>query len=91
MSMVKAIAAQELENLKAQVEKLRLENERLLTLAYRDPLTSLRNRRFFSERLEEELCRLDRRNKGGNLSILCIDVNGFHRSPVADVTTSSCT
>jgi len=76
MGMVKAIAAQELGNLKVQIEKLRVENERLLTLAYRDPLTSLRNRRFFSERLDEELCRLDRRNKA-SLSILCIDVNGF--------------
>jgi diguanylate cyclase (GGDEF)-like protein len=45
-------------------------------LAYRDALTGLRNRRFFSERLGEELCRLHRGRKT-SLSVLCIDVNDF--------------
>ena len=36
----------------------------------------MRNRRCFSERLSEELCRL-RRNPSGALSVLAIDLNGF--------------
>jgi diguanylate cyclase (GGDEF)-like protein len=59
----------------AELNRLREENERLAALAYRDPLTGLRNRRCFGERLNEELCRL--RRSPGSLSVICIDVNGF--------------
>jgi diguanylate cyclase (GGDEF)-like protein len=76
MTMVEAVAKQELLKLKTELEKLRRENERLAGLAYRDALTGLRNRRFFSERLGEELCRLHRGRKT-SLSVLCIDVNDF--------------
>jgi diguanylate cyclase (GGDEF)-like protein len=62
--------------LKLELERLRNENERLAALAYRDPLTGLRNRRYFSERLGEELCRV-RRSPAKGLSVICIDVNNF--------------
>lgn len=64
--------------LKQELELLKRENERLAALAYRDPLTGLRNRRCFSERLGEELCRV-RRSRKGCLSVVCIDVNDFKR------------
>lgn len=78
MGMVEVVARQELHKLKTELEKLRRENERLAGLAYRDPLTGLRNRRFFSERLNEELSRLQRGRKA-SLSIICIDVNDFKK------------
>lgn len=62
--------------LKQELDRLKRENERLAALAYRDPLTGLRNRRYFSERLGEELCRLSRSRTRG-LSVICIDVNDF--------------
>ena len=76
MSMVEPVAQQELQELRAELEALRRENERLAGLAYRDALTGLRNRRLFSERLSEELCRLQRGRKAG-LSVICVDVNDF--------------
>lgn len=71
------VGSQQLETLKAELEMLRRENERLSTLAYRDPLTGLRNRRCFVERLAEEMRRNRRRR--APLSIICLDVNGFKR------------
>jgi len=65
----------QLEALRAEVQELRRENERLVTLAYRDPLTGLRNRRFFSERFGEEVCRAHRRHAA--MSVICIDINDF--------------
>ncbi len=67
----------ELIRLRAEIDRLRDENERLSALAYRDALTGLRNRRCFSERLSEELSRLKRNNPEGSLSVICIDVNDF--------------
>lgn len=64
-----------LEKLKAELDELRRENERLVALAYRDPLTGLRNRRCFTERLAEEMCRSHRHRTP--LSVICLDVNGF--------------
>ncbi len=62
--------------MRAEIDRLREENERLAALAYRDPLTGLRNRRCFGERLNEELCRL-KRNPRGSLAVICVDVNSF--------------
>ena len=76
MKMVEHAAQHQFEVLKAEIETLRLENERLTALAYRDALTGLRNRRFFNERLGEELCRMERGRKAG-LSVICVDVNDF--------------
>lgn len=62
--------------MRAEIERLRHENDRLSQLAYRDALTGLRNRRYFGERLSEELCRL-KRNPIGALSVIVVDVNDF--------------
>lgn len=62
--------------MEAELAMLRAENERLSRLAYRDALTGLRNRRYFTERLGEEVCRL-RRRSGAHLSVLTLDVNAF--------------
>lgn len=64
--------------MREEVDRLREENERLTALAYRDALTGLRNRRCFSERLNEELCRL-KRDPTRALSVICLDVNDFKR------------
>jgi diguanylate cyclase (GGDEF)-like protein len=69
-------AERSMTKLKAELQRLKRDNQRLEALAYRDPLTGLRNRRYFSERLREELCRL-RRTRTSALSVLCIDVNDF--------------
>jgi diguanylate cyclase (GGDEF)-like protein len=55
-----------------------VELEAYRTLAYRDPLTGLWNRRYFDERIAEELDRA-RRNPSRRLSIMIIDVNDFKR------------
>jgi two-component system cell cycle response regulator len=65
------------EAMKAELESLRRDNERLAALAYRDPLTGLRNRRFFSERFGEEICRAHRRH--ALMSVICLDINDFKR------------
>jgi diguanylate cyclase (GGDEF)-like protein len=67
--------SRQLAKMSAELEELRRENERLLALTYRDPLTGLRNRRFFSERLSEELCRAHRGRTV--MSVICVDLNGF--------------
>jgi diguanylate cyclase (GGDEF)-like protein len=67
----------QLAKMRAELMELRRENERLAALAYRDSLTGLRNRRFFNERLGEEVCRVHRHR--GVLSVVCIDVNRFKR------------
>lgn len=45
-------------------------------LAYRDPLTGLKNRRAFDEAMTQELARIQRR-PGSGFGILAIDVNDF--------------
>lgn len=75
-STVEFTKRRELIRMRSEIERLREENERLQALAYRDPLTGLRNRRCFGERLNEELCRL-KRNPHGALAVICIDVNSF--------------
>lgn len=77
-STVEFTKRHELIRMRAEIDRLREENERLAALAYRDPLTGLRNRRFFAERLGEELCRLERHPQG-HLSVICVDVNDFKR------------
>jgi diguanylate cyclase (GGDEF)-like protein len=70
----------------ASIDRLRRKNAtlrrtlaRLLAfraMAYRDPLTGLRNRRYFDERLPEEVERAHR-NFGGGPSVIAIDINSF--------------
>ena len=51
--------------------------ERLKTLSITDPLTGLLNRRYFQERLEEELVRAERHRR--SMSLLMLDVDGFKK------------
>jgi diguanylate cyclase (GGDEF)-like protein len=46
-------------------------------MAYRDPLTGLWNRRFFEERLKEEISRSQRAGSSRKFSVLIIDINEF--------------
>jgi diguanylate cyclase (GGDEF)-like protein len=62
----------------AALRRRLVELEAFRTLAYRDPLTGLWNRRYFDERIAEELDRA-RRNPSRRLSIMIIDVNDFKR------------
>lgn len=48
----------------------------LQELAYRDPLTGVYNRRFFDERLHQELDRL-RRSSCGNIALMFLDLDHF--------------
>ena len=51
-------------------------NKLLQELAYRDPLTGVYNRRFFDERLKQELDRL-RRSSYGNIALMFLDLDYF--------------
>ena len=59
-------------------------------MAYRDPLTALWNRRFFEERLNEELSRSQRAGLSRRFSVMVLDLNDFkatndkHGHPVGD-------
>jgi diguanylate cyclase (GGDEF)-like protein len=46
-------------------------------MAYRDPLTALWNRRFFEERLNEELSRSQRAGSSRRFSVMVLDLNDF--------------
>jgi diguanylate cyclase (GGDEF)-like protein len=47
------------------------------TMAYRDALTGLWNRRYFEERLQEEFSRSERAGIGRCFSVVVVDVNDF--------------
>jgi diguanylate cyclase (GGDEF)-like protein len=59
-------------------------------MAYRDPLTGLWNRRYFEERLNEELSRSQRAGMSRRFSVMVLDLNNFkatndrHGHPVGD-------
>jgi len=59
--------------LKREVAKLQV----FRSMAYRDPLTGLWNRRFFEERLREEFSRSRRAGRDRRFSVAVIDINGF--------------
>ena len=74
--------AAEFVRLARQNATLRREVARLAVfraMAYRDPLTGLWNRRFFEERLREELSRSQRAGAGRNFSVMIVDVDDFKR------------
>ncbi len=54
---------------------LRRSEERLKELSFKDEITGLHNRRFFSVRLEEEIARFRRFNHP--LSVVLLDMDGF--------------
>ena len=60
-----------------ELKYLKFENQKLLQLSIVDDLTGLYNRRYFSERLKEEMSRAARYNH--NLARLMIDVDYFKR------------
>ena len=62
---------------RAQRESLRQAHDRLASIAIRDELTDLFNRRHFLERLEEELSRTDREHIP--LHIAVVDLDHFKR------------
>jgi diguanylate cyclase (GGDEF)-like protein len=68
--------AEEFRRLRQENEALRHTVERLEGLAYRDPLTGLRSRRYLDERLQEELAR-QRRSTQAPLSVLLVDLDAF--------------
>lgn len=71
--------AREIEKLRKQNQTLRREVRDLRLLkeaAYRDPVTGLRNRRYFEERLAEEMGRLSR-NPEREGALLLVDVDDF--------------
>jgi diguanylate cyclase (GGDEF)-like protein len=88
------------EDLNAQVLRLSRENSALRrevaklqvfrSMAYRDPLTGLWNRRYFEERLAEEESRSQRAGSSRRFSLLVVDINDFkvindqHGHPVGD-------
>lgn len=71
----------------ARISRLERENARLKrslarlrifrSMAYRDPLTGMWNRRYFEERLKEEFSRAERAGASRSFSVVVIDVNGF--------------
>ncbi|MGM0367770.1 MAG: diguanylate cyclase [Actinomycetota bacterium] len=65
-------AQRELEKKNIELEKL---NKKLEEMAIRDPLTSLYNRRFFYQKIEEEINRARRLNYG--MVVAMADINNF--------------
>jgi diguanylate cyclase (GGDEF)-like protein len=71
---------EKVEKLEAEVARLRAEVDRLSVyrnLAYLDYLTGLRNRRYFEERLTQELSRATR--AGTPCSVVLLDIDDFKR------------
>jgi len=62
----------EVDRLRAEIQELRLFRD----LAYRDPLTGLRNRRYLERRLDEELHRAQRQPEN-QFSLVMIDLDNF--------------
>ena len=71
----------------AQIARLSKENAALKrelarlqvyrSMAYRDPLTGVWNRRYFEERLNEELSRSQRAGSSRRFSVMVLDLNDF--------------
>ena len=81
------------ENAALQQEVVQL--RQLREAAYRDPVTGLRNRRYFEERLNEELGRLARYpDKMGSLLVVDLDdfkqINDTHGHLISLEQTSGC-
>jgi diguanylate cyclase (GGDEF)-like protein len=78
----KTSANRELERLARENAQLRRELARLevyRAMAYRDPLTGLWNRRYFEDRLQEELSRSRRQGPQRPFSLMAIDLDDFKR------------
>jgi diguanylate cyclase (GGDEF)-like protein len=78
----KTNTARDLERLARENAQLRREIARLevyRAMAYRDPLTGLWNRRYFEDRLQEELSRSRRAGPQRRFSLMAIDLDDFKR------------
>jgi diguanylate cyclase (GGDEF)-like protein len=73
LQMIQSFASQAVVVLERNV--LYTQTERLKKLSITDPLTGLLNRRYFQERLEEEIARSERH--GRMLSLMMLDIDGF--------------
>lgn len=62
----------------AELRRMVAELESLRNLAYRDPLTSLWNRRYFEERMDQELSHA-RRDPSRRFSVMVVDLNDLKR------------
>ena len=71
-------ALDELKRENARLRRTVAELESYRALAYRDALTGLWNRRYFDERLGQEMS-LARRKTGGRFSLLSLDLNDLKR------------
>jgi diguanylate cyclase (GGDEF)-like protein len=75
VTQIAQIARLSRENAALKREVARLQVYR--AMAYRDPLTALWNRRYFEERLNEELSRSQRAGSSRQFSVLVLDLNDF--------------
>jgi len=64
-----------IERLREENERLRAELDLLRALSFEDPLTGLKNRRYFDERLAAEVDRATRH--GAPVSVLVVDLDRF--------------
>ena len=82
MAPAKTNVTRDLERLARENAQLRREIARLevyRAMAYRDPLTGLWNRRYFEDRLQEELSRSRRAGPQRRFSLMAIDLDDFKR------------
>lgn len=73
-----ALRIEELTRENSELKRTLAELEGFRTLAYRDALTGLWNRRYFEERLAEEISRA-RRDSSRRFSVMAIDLNELKR------------
>jgi len=88
MTSAAAFLGDALDRARARAVRLEEVNRRYQEMAVTDPLTGLRNRRYFEDRLREECARTDRTYQPLSLIMLDLDhfkdVNDVHGHPVGD-------
>jgi diguanylate cyclase (GGDEF)-like protein len=88
MTAAAAFLGDALDRARAKAVRLEEVNQRYQELATTDPLTGLRNRRYFQDRLREECARSDRMYQPVSLIMMDLDhfknVNDRHGHPVGD-------
>lgn len=72
-----SLTAQKVEESQQRVEDLRKERDRLAQQVTTDPLTGIFNRKFFDQRLSEEIKRFQRHQKP--LSLILLDLDHFKK------------
>lgn len=88
MTAAAAFLGDALDRARARAARLEEVNRRYQEMATTDPLTGMRNRRYFQDRLREECARTDRTYQPFSLIVLDLDhfkdVNDAHGHPVGD-------